>query len=93
MVRHYVGITTLWHGTNLAGLATIDQIAAPSGSRIMEQRVATFCASCPEFLTGSAFMQAPRGRDHRPGVSYTSIVTRNDELVCPTRAASSRRPA
>ena len=85
VVRHYVGITTLWHGTNVAGLATVDQIGRAFGlSDSLEQGVANFCASCPEFLAGSAFMNKLRaGGVAVPGVSYTSIVTRNDELVVP----------
>jgi triacylglycerol lipase len=85
VVRHYVGITTLWHGTNPAGLATIDQIGRAFGlSDALEQGIATYCASCPEFLAGSAFMNKLRsGGIAVSGVSYTSIVTRNDELVVP----------
>jgi triacylglycerol lipase len=84
-VSHYVGITTLWHGTNLAGLASIDQIGRAFGlSSGLEQAVTSFCASCPEFLTGSPFMAKLRdGGIAVPGVAYTSIVTRNDELVAP----------
>jgi triacylglycerol esterase/lipase EstA (alpha/beta hydrolase family) len=84
-VRHYVGITTLWHGTNAAGLATIDRIGRAFGlSGPIEQSVSTFCSSCPEFLAGSAFINKLRsGGVAVPGVSYTSIVTRNDELVAP----------
>jgi triacylglycerol lipase len=85
VVRHYVGITTLWHGTNLAGLATVDQIGRAFGlSDTAEQTVSSFCASCPEFLAGSPFMTKLRdGGVAAPGVAYTSIVTQNDELVAP----------
>ncbi len=56
-VHNYVGITTLWHGTNLAGLGTVDRIGAAFGlSSAAEQAVSTFCASCPEFLAGSPFI-------------------------------------
>jgi triacylglycerol lipase len=84
-VRRYIGITTIWHGTNPAGLATIDQIGRAFGlSDTLDQGVANFCASCPEFLAGSAFINKLRdGGIAVPGVTYTSIVTRNDELVVP----------
>jgi triacylglycerol lipase len=84
-VLNYVGITTLWHGTNAAGLASIDQLGKAFGlSSGMEQAVAGFCASCPEFLAGSDFISKLRdGGIVAPGVTYTSIVTRNDELVSP----------
>jgi triacylglycerol esterase/lipase EstA (alpha/beta hydrolase family) len=85
VVSHYVGITTLWHGTNPAGLASIDQLGAAFGiSGGLEQAVSGFCASCPEFLASSAFIAKLRdGGIAVPGVTYTSIVTRNDELVSP----------
>jgi triacylglycerol lipase len=85
VVRHYVGITTLWHGTNLGGLASVDQLAKAFGlSGGAEQAVSGFCASCPEFLAGSDFLAKLReGGIAVPGVAYTSIVTRNDELVSP----------
>ena len=84
-VSHYVGITTLWNGTNPAALASIDQLGRAFGlSSGLEQAVSSFCASCPEFLTGSPFMTKLRdGVIAVPGVTYTSIVTRNDELVAP----------
>jgi triacylglycerol esterase/lipase EstA (alpha/beta hydrolase family) len=93
-VRHYVGITTLWHGTNVAGLASIDQLGRAFGlSDALEGQVANFCASCPEFLTGSAFMQKLRdGGIAVPGVRYTSIVTRNDELVAPYTSGIEQAP-
>ena len=85
VVRHYVGITTLWHGTNLAGLASVDQIGKAFGiSSAIEGGVSSFCASCPKFLAGSDFLAKLReGGITVPGVAYTSIVTRNDELVSP----------
>jgi triacylglycerol esterase/lipase EstA (alpha/beta hydrolase family) len=85
-VQNYVGITTIWHGTNPAGLATLDQLGKPFGiSPALEQAVSSFCASCPEFLAGSDFIAKLRegGTVTVPGVTYTSIVTQNDELVVP----------
>lgn len=83
-VRRYVGITTLWHGTNPAGLATLDQLGRAYGFSQPEQLVARDCESCPEFLPQSDFIKKLReGGVAAPGVRYTSIVTRNDELVQP----------
>jgi triacylglycerol lipase len=85
-VDHYVGITTIWHGTDPLGLATLDQLGKPYGiSPALEEAVAGFCESCSEFLTGSDFITKLRegGTVTVPGVDYTSIVTQNDELVVP----------
>jgi triacylglycerol esterase/lipase EstA (alpha/beta hydrolase family) len=85
VVRRYVGITTLWHGTNPLGLATLNQIGKGYGiSQALEQQITPYCESCYEFLAGSPFIAKLRqGGITVPGVAYTSIVTRNDELVVP----------
>ena len=84
-VRHYIGITTLWHGTNLAGFATLEQLGRSYGiSAAVEQPITQYCESCPEFLAGSDFLTRLRSGGLTVGkVKYTSIVTRNDELVIP----------
>jgi triacylglycerol lipase len=85
-VRTYVGLTTIWHGTNPAGLATLDQLGQPFGiSPALEGLVANFCESCAQFLEGSPFINKLRkgGTVTVPGVRYTSIVTQYDELVQP----------
>jgi triacylglycerol lipase len=85
-VENYVGITTIWHGTDPLGLATLDQLGKPFGiSPALEQSFSSFCASCSEFLAGSDFIAKLRegGTVTVPGVTYTSIVTQNDELVQP----------
>jgi triacylglycerol lipase len=93
-VRNYVGITTLWHGTNAAGLASVDQLGAAFGlSSAAEQAVSALCESCPEFLAGSTFIAKLReGGVAVPGVRYTSIVTRNDELVVPYTSGIENAP-
>jgi triacylglycerol lipase len=94
-VRNYVGITTIWHGTDPAGLATLDQLGKPFGiSPVLEQVVASFCASCPQFLAGSDFINKLRkgGTVTVPGVTYTSIVTQYDELVQPYTSGIEQAP-
>ena len=84
-VRNYVGITTIWHGTNLLGAGTLYQLGRQYGfSQQSTQFIARYCESCPEFVAGSDFIKKLRaGGVMVPGVRYTSIVTRNDELVVP----------
>jgi triacylglycerol lipase len=84
-VDDYVGITPIWHGTNLAGLATLNQLAAafglPSSSLAL---IDSTCGSCRQFLQGSEFIAKMRaGGVAAPGVTYTNLITRNDELVVP----------
>jgi triacylglycerol esterase/lipase EstA (alpha/beta hydrolase family) len=84
-VKRYVGITPLWHGTDLAGLATLSQIAEAWGvPPELYSVIDAECQSCRQFLKGSDFIEAMRqGGIAAPGVTYTNLITRNDELVVP----------
>jgi triacylglycerol lipase len=84
-VDDYVGLTTLWQGTNPAGLATASHLADTFGiGKPAYGVVDRFCLSCRQFLHGSQFLK----KLHRRGVTarkvtYTSIVTRYDQLIFP----------
>jgi triacylglycerol lipase len=84
-VDDYVGMTTLWEGTNTGGLATVNQVATVLGlTPALQASIDQFCSSCRQFLQGSRFL----ARLHERGitsrrVTYTNIVTKNDELVVP----------
>ncbi|MEA2670843.1 MAG: triacylglycerol lipase [Chloroflexota bacterium] len=85
-VEHYVGIAPLWHGTNLLGLATLTHAVPPLGlSAVLGAVVGLLCGSCPEFVTGSAFLQRLNadGGPAAPGVTYTNLMTRYDQAVVP----------
>ena len=85
-VDDYVGVTPLWDGTNPAGLATIDEIAQAFGQeQIAYDALRPYCASCRQFLSSSKFIRKMNsdGGPAEPGVDYTMIMTRNDELVQP----------
>jgi triacylglycerol esterase/lipase EstA (alpha/beta hydrolase family) len=84
-VKRYVGITPLWHGTDPAGLATINQIGSALGvPPELYAAIDAACAACRQFLAGSDFIEQMRaGGVAAPGVTYTNIITRNDELVVP----------
>jgi triacylglycerol esterase/lipase EstA (alpha/beta hydrolase family) len=84
-VDDYVAMTPLWGGTDPAGLATLNTIATTLGlGPGLAASIDQVCTSCRQFLQGSRFMQ----RLHTKGitsrrVTYTNIVTKNDELVMP----------
>ena len=89
-VDDYVGVTPLWDGTNLAGLATLDAMSLalfePLGAPPVTYDVLRpFCAACKQFLSSSRFIQKMNrgGGPAVAGVDYTMIMTRNDELVVP----------
>ena len=85
-VHRYVGMTPLWHGTKTLGLAELNHLASQLGlGPLVGAALAPFCQSCREFLHGSPFVAKMNsdGGPAVPGVTYTMIMTRNDELVVP----------
>ena len=82
----YVGMTPLWNGTNLAEAGTLSDAGAPTGlPDMIKGWMAEGCASCPEFIQGSDFIAKlhTAGGPRLPGIAYTMLMTRNDELVQP----------
>jgi triacylglycerol lipase len=87
-VNRYVAIAPLYQGTTLYGLsAGINALETyfPSGAAPIESAVASLCGSCQEFLSGSPFLTNlySDGVFAVPGVTYTTIMSRYDELVVP----------
>jgi triacylglycerol esterase/lipase EstA (alpha/beta hydrolase family) len=84
-VDRYVGITPVWDGTNLAGAGTLYTLGKPSGaSDAVMSGWSLLCGSCREFVRGSEFLeQMNEGGAAVPGVTYTMLMTRYDELVVP----------
>jgi triacylglycerol lipase len=88
LVSRYVMIAPIWHGTNLAGLGTVQSLATELDPTATSSVLNLFgslstCVSCTEFLTGSAFMKHLNTEFAVAGVAYTDIMTRYDELVQP----------
>lgn len=82
-VHTFVALAAFWNGTNAAGLATITRLADRFGyAPVVDGVLDPACAACREMLTGSDYYAA-LGNPVVPGVDYTSIVTRYDELAVP----------
>lgn len=86
-VHRYVQLTPLWNGTNLLGLADLLQVGkqlSPAIEPLVSTLLGPLCGSCAQFLRGSAYLDAVnRAGPAVPGIQYTAIATRNDELVQP----------
>jgi triacylglycerol lipase len=85
-IAKYVSLAPIWHGTNPAGLATLDRLAGIYGlSTVVDGAFSPYFASGPELLAGSPFIAKLRsgGTPAVPGIAYTNIVTTYDELVVP----------
>jgi triacylglycerol lipase len=96
-VNRYVAITPLYQGTTLDGVGTLVtpfETLYPSYSAPFEAAMASFCGSCQEFLKGSPFLQHLYADGHYavPGVTYTTIMTRYDELVSPYTSGELHAP-
>ncbi|MFI8996591.1 esterase/lipase family protein [Streptomyces sp. NPDC053542] len=71
------------HGTSLAGLALLAR-AIPGA----EDALGAGCPACRQQLTGSDFLkELNAGGETQPGVTYTVITTRYDEVVTPYTSA------
>lgn len=78
-VKHFVGFGSNFHGTTLYGLNKLMR-AIPGMSTL----VGSVCGSCEEFLPPSQFISdLEEGGITRPGPTYTSIMSRYDEVVVP----------
>jgi triacylglycerol esterase/lipase EstA (alpha/beta hydrolase family) len=81
-VAHYVGISGVKHGTTLHGLGTF---VTAFGSLFpgASAAITGTCGSCQQFLVGSDYIAKVEARAPAPGVAYTNLATRYDELVTP----------
>jgi triacylglycerol esterase/lipase EstA (alpha/beta hydrolase family) len=78
-VHTLVGLAPSNHGTTLDGIATL--AAQYPGALAL---VGSACPACAEQVDGSAFLQnLNAGGDTVPGVDYTVISSRYDEVVTP----------
>lgn len=78
-VKRYVALAGPWHGTLVASPA--NAFAAVFGK---DDESTPVCVACGQFPRDSSFMKKMRaGGVAAPGVQYTNIVTRYDELVVP----------
>jgi pimeloyl-ACP methyl ester carboxylesterase len=82
-VAHFAGFGANYRGTTLGGLDALAKAlltSVPGLGAVLR----TACGACTEYLAPSAFLDdLTRGGVHVDGPSYTSIVSRYDEVVTP----------
>ena len=79
-VSTLVGLAPSNHGTTVDGLTTLTQDLGLSG--VFNVLIGGSCEACVEQEAGSGFLaQLNAGGDTVPGVSYTVIESRDDEVV------------
>lgn len=84
-VKRFIALTPLWRGTELGGVNLVRDIGDVLGiSDAAIEAFGEFCASCPQFLKGSDYLNDLNADGEAvPGIVHTNIVTRYDELVIP----------
>ncbi|WP_310964166.1 esterase/lipase family protein [Nocardioides terrisoli] len=83
-VDHYVSLAPVWHGEGVSALGQLMSAGAAYG--FDAAKTVPVCAACPEMVNGSPFMQQMRSGRYGvavPGVKYTNIYTRYDDVVIP----------
>ena len=91
-IGKFVGIAGVYHGTNVAGLARLEPLARQFGVTAPFDR---YCMACIQLLDNSPFiakLNSGPGGAAVSGVTYTSIVTRYDELVVPYTSGTLQAP-
>ena len=82
-VAHFVGFGANYRGTTLGGLDALAKAlltSVPGLGAVLR----TACGACTEYLAPSAFLDdLARGGVHVPGPTYTSVVSKYDEVVTP----------
>ncbi|MDT3438138.1 alpha/beta fold hydrolase [Pseudofrankia sp. BMG5.37] len=81
-VNALIGLAPSNHGTTLLGLTKLADVFGLTGP------IESICQSCTQQIAGSPFLTALNaGGGTRPGVRYTVIETRYDEIVTPYTSA------
>jgi len=79
-IKRYVSLSPLWHGTG--GDPTLVNLATMFG--VEPADLVPICKACPQMATGSAMVAKIRqGGAAIPGIAYTNIVSKYDEIVLP----------
>ncbi|HEX6527723.1 MAG TPA: alpha/beta fold hydrolase [Streptosporangiaceae bacterium] len=85
-VRTLVGLAPSNHGTTLDGLTSLANTLNLIG--LVNSAISPLCTACAEQEAGSPFLASLNaGGDTVPGVSYTVIESRDDEVVTPYTSA------
>lgn len=84
-VKRYVAWTPLYDGTRLLMLDSLRDYGERAGlSAPLINLVSSLCGSCTQFLAGSPMQRKlAEGGAAVPGVAYTTVMTKYDELVVP----------
>jgi triacylglycerol esterase/lipase EstA (alpha/beta hydrolase family) len=85
-VNTFVALAPSNHGTTLDGLTTLVDLLGGAG--LVDSALNPLCTACVEQEAGSSFLASLNaGGETVPGVNYTVIESRDDEVVTPYTSA------
>lgn len=83
-VSKYISLAPLWHGEGAVELDRNLAALRSQGLDVAGPMMAPLCGACGQMVAGSRFMAQMRdGGVYAPGITYTNVITRYDELVIP----------
>lgn len=82
-ITNAVSLAPAWHGSKMLGADLVGEFARRLG--IPDTSVVPICQACGQVPPGSEFLERLNagGTPYVPGVTYTNISTRYDEIVVP----------
>jgi triacylglycerol esterase/lipase EstA (alpha/beta hydrolase family) len=93
-VSSLVGLAPSNHGTTVDGFFTLTGLIPGLTGAVSNTAFPAWCPACRDQIVGSDFIRSLNaGGDTLPGIKYTVIVTRNDEVVTPYASAFLSGPA
>ena len=98
VTNHYVAITPIYQGTTLLGTDILLEAARTASPAVLSAFLGGLrlvCGSCDSFVRDSDFLRTLYGDGviAIPGVTYTTIMTKYDELVVPYTSGYLDSPA
>lgn len=85
-IHRYISLAPWWHGGNPLGVGTIINVGSPLQlPGLTASLSSSTCAACTQSFPGSSFIKKMQSGSGPvvPGIRYTNIVTRYDEMVIP----------
>lgn len=83
-VKHYISLAPLWHGEGTDAFSKLMSMGAAYG--FDAEKSFPVCSACLQMVNGSKFLKQVRSGKHGvavPGVEYTNIFTKYDDVVLP----------
>ena len=93
-ISRVVAIAPPTHGTTFGGATTLATLFGSTSRQSAKTFLDTFgCYACDDLIVGGAAVQTlDAGPIAQPGVTYTIITSRDDEMVTPTETAFVHEP-